>query len=207
MNCPIMEKHSSSTEHPKAALKNRPGPQKAVRIEGAWRETMPRRIRKIREQEGITQTRLQQESGLNPSILSHIELGSRIPSVETLVKISTALSVSPDWLLGLPERKGPADLARGHWKRIIGKRLRFAREHAELNQSLLSRKTGIAAAMISNIENGKRFPSVGSLVSLCEQLKVSSEWLLSLPSFPRGRRVTNHSKKPNRNGEEDPRNH
>ena len=184
-----MDSHSSTAEHSAQPLGIAAGRRTLSPAEAKWREVMPKRIRKARELGKITQTRLQEESGLNPSILSHVERGTRLPSIETFVKISTELGVSPDWLLGLPERKAPTNaskLPRGYWKRMIGSRLRLARELAGLNQANLSRATGIAARMISNIEGGTRFPSLKNLVLLCGQLKLSVEWLLSMPSLPRG---------------------
>jgi transcriptional regulator with XRE-family HTH domain len=149
-----------------------------------WRKIMAMRIKMARNRMSFSQTRLQLESGLGASVLSHVELGSRLPSLETFVTITTALHVSPDWLLGLPQRKSPWQLMHQpstNWELVIGPRLRSVRHHRGMNRAALARATGIAATTIASIENSRRFPSMGNLVSLCLSLKVSVRWLLGLP--------------------------
>ena len=74
---------------------------------------MGQRIRRLRRQKGLTQEQLAELVELSPSFLGHIERGSRVASLETLMKLCTALEVTPNDLLGgtlsaaagdLPER-------------------------------------------------------------------------------------------------------
>jgi transcriptional regulator with XRE-family HTH domain len=48
----------------------------------------------------ISQTELGQKSGLPVSSITHFEAGDRKPSFDNLKKLSTALDVSTDYLLG-----------------------------------------------------------------------------------------------------------
>lgn len=59
------------------------------------------RFKKAREYREFNQTELGNKAGINPSILSLIEKGDRKPSIWTLIKVSTALEISSDYLIGL----------------------------------------------------------------------------------------------------------
>lgn len=60
------------------------------------------RIRRIRKQNRLTQEELAEQAGISASFLGHIERGSRIASLETLMQLCRALAVSPNDLLGEP---------------------------------------------------------------------------------------------------------
>lgn len=138
-------------------------------------------------QAGLTQTEFQQKTGLAPSIISHIEIGNQRPSVEVVFRICRELSVSPDWLLGLPKAAIPAvdwgGMQTSDWKDQIGTRLRLCRKQVDVNQANIAAKTGLSPAMISNLECGVRFPSVGNLVVLCRYFEVPAWWLLGMPEL------------------------
>ena len=54
------------------------------------------RIKEIRTTKGWTQTKLAEESGVEPSNISHIERAATKLSLPTLVNIANALGVSND---------------------------------------------------------------------------------------------------------------
>lgn len=155
----------------------------------SWRPVLSRRLRKARLRAGISQTQLQLNTGLGKSILSHVEHGTRRPSLGAIVGICKGLSVSLDWLLGLPKAQAPEGDLSGfgemEWTKAIGPRLRFCRERAGTNQSAFSKLIGVSAGMISNLEGGTRNPSVENLIVLCRHFKVPASWLLALPDFPK----------------------
>lgn len=57
------------------------------------------RIREARQTTGLTQEQLAEKCSLSCAFVGHIERGTRIPSLETLVAISEVLSVSLDGLV------------------------------------------------------------------------------------------------------------
>ena len=57
------------------------------------------RVRKVRRANGLTQEELAEKVDISASFMGHIERGSRIASLETLVALCTALKVSPAYLL------------------------------------------------------------------------------------------------------------
>ena len=52
-----------------------------------------------------TQSQLAHAAGLQPAAISHFETGERLPSVRNLIRLSKALQVPTDWLLGLTKNK------------------------------------------------------------------------------------------------------
>ena len=57
------------------------------------------RIRNLRRELHITQEELAEQIGLSASFLGHVERGSRVASLETLVALCNALHTSPQYLL------------------------------------------------------------------------------------------------------------
>ena len=58
------------------------------------------RIRHFRLRLHLTQEQLAEKAGVSASFLGHIERGTRVASLETLMKFCTALEVTPNDLLG-----------------------------------------------------------------------------------------------------------
>ena len=69
------------------------------------------RIRSAREAKGITQERLAEQCDLSTSHIGLVERAARIPSLEALYKISCALNVSMDYLLGKDSISGTSDFS------------------------------------------------------------------------------------------------
>ena len=57
------------------------------------------RVRAVRRQQSLTQEHLAEAVGISASFLGHIERGTRVASLETLVALCNALSVAPEYLL------------------------------------------------------------------------------------------------------------
>jgi len=58
------------------------------------------RLKQTRESRGWSQSDLAKRAGLQPAAISHFETAQRSPSFENLRKLSDALSVSIDYLIG-----------------------------------------------------------------------------------------------------------
>ena len=58
-----------------------------------------KKIRQISRQQSLTQEQLAEMTGISASFLGHIERGTRIASIDTLVDLCNTLHVSPDYLL------------------------------------------------------------------------------------------------------------
>jgi transcriptional regulator with XRE-family HTH domain len=70
-------------------------------------------IRYYRVKLGLSQIQLAGDSALDPSYISRIERGLENPTLRTLMKIATALSVSPVDLMAKPRGKKPRTLRGG----------------------------------------------------------------------------------------------
>ena len=60
---------------------------------------MGSRIKAIRRQQSLTQEHLAEKVGISASFLGHIERGTRVASLDTLVALCNELNVSPEYLL------------------------------------------------------------------------------------------------------------
>ncbi|WP_228030348.1 helix-turn-helix domain-containing protein [Gimesia benthica] len=58
------------------------------------------KLRKIRENRGLSQSELAEKAGFQPSAISHFETGRRSPSFDNLRRLADALNVTIDFLLG-----------------------------------------------------------------------------------------------------------
>lgn len=61
---------------------------------------MGKRIMKRRKELHLTQEALAEQAGISASFIGHIERGSRIASLDTLLAICIALDVSMDFIIG-----------------------------------------------------------------------------------------------------------
>ncbi len=77
-----------------------------------------KQIRQERRAQRLTQAELAEEVGVSLSFLGHIERGTRVPSLETLVTIANQLRVSMDYLLddSLAQESARAWSGAGHGK-------------------------------------------------------------------------------------------
>lgn len=66
-------------------------------------ELFCKRLKEIRTQRKMTQQELAEKSGIPSTSISHIEAGSRKPSLENFYKLIVVLNVSGDYLLGRTE--------------------------------------------------------------------------------------------------------
>ena len=67
-------------------------------------------LKKLRQQEGLTQQQLANKLGVTKSVISYYELQERYPSPDILTKLAQIFHVSTDYLLGI-ERGEVIDLS------------------------------------------------------------------------------------------------
>ncbi|MFC1765161.1 helix-turn-helix domain-containing protein [Planctomycetota bacterium] len=56
-------------------------------------------LKKIRQSKSLSQSDMAKRTGLHPAAISHFETGERKPSLDNLIRLADALSVSTDFLL------------------------------------------------------------------------------------------------------------
>ena len=65
----------------------------------------PERLRKLRKRRNMTQIDLAERLEISPSTVSSYERDTADPSINVLIKLSSILDVSTDYLLGLENRE------------------------------------------------------------------------------------------------------
>ena len=69
------------------------------------------RLKKLRQEEGLSQQQLASKLGVTKSVISYYELRERYPSPEVLVKLSYIFHTSTDYLLGIERGTERLDLS------------------------------------------------------------------------------------------------
>ena len=88
-----------------------------------------KRIRTLRQSKGWTQEELAKQCGTSTSYEGHLERATRIPSLETIVKIASSLDISLNELIhGSDNQTNPAATRK---KRILNDIERVLREHID----------------------------------------------------------------------------
>jgi len=97
--------------------------------------SFPVRLRAARETRGLNQSDLAEKCGFQTSAISHFETGSRKPSFDSLRRLSEALDVSTDYLLGrVSEAKGfsGADKLHRHYDALSDADRRMANDFVKM---------------------------------------------------------------------------
>ena len=74
-------------------------------------EIFQERLKAARDLRGWSQTDLADRAGMPPSSIAHFETGSRKPSFDTLRRLTNALEVTTDYLLGRTDDPALAESA------------------------------------------------------------------------------------------------
>ncbi len=93
-------------------------------------EAMGKRVRLYRKQRKLTQADLAEAVGISTSFMGHIERGTRVASLETLLNLSETLGVTMDALVTGAD-PGPIDGPNTTYKmRVLNDVLRVLNEHS-----------------------------------------------------------------------------
>lgn len=88
------------------------------------------RIRAYRKQRGMTQAALAKSVGISTSFIGHIERGTRIASLETLVGLSEILDVSIDTLVTGADSNRSENPNASYKMRVLNDVMRVLNEHS-----------------------------------------------------------------------------
>ncbi len=69
-------------------------------------------------------------------------------------------------------------------KKIMGDRLRIAREASNISRKELAEALNVTRTQISDIENGKSGTNLDRFLQLCELYRVSADYLLGITDDP-----------------------
>jgi transcriptional regulator with XRE-family HTH domain len=145
------------------------------------------KLRYLRRQHRLTQTDLSRQLDLaSQAYISDLEAGRKIPSLDLVVRIADLFSVTTDYLLRdeLPVESQVTSPLREVPREILaikqfGEKLRYLRQQQRLTQTTLAQQVGLASqAYVSDLEAGRKVPSLDLIVRLAELLEVTTDYLL-----------------------------
>jgi transcriptional regulator with XRE-family HTH domain len=142
----------------------------------------------IRRARGLSQGELAQQVGLaSRDHLAKVEGGEDPPSLELVVRLANVLNIGMEYLLRDDIGNVGGTTALAQWQkhdmrdvRQFASRLRQLREQQHLTQFQVSQQLGLARqGYISNLETGRKLPSLDLLVQVARLFDVSVDDLLS----------------------------
>jgi transcriptional regulator with XRE-family HTH domain len=134
-------------------------------------------MRAARLHAGLSQVALSEATQLDRAAISFLERAERSPDLSTLVRIASALAVTPAALLegiGSTGARASGPPADPHTSTepasLLGANLRAARVHAALSQEALAYEAEVDRAAISVYERGGRGPNLRTVLKLARAL-------------------------------------
>lgn len=90
-----------------------------------------------------------------------------------------SMSRTVQWII--PARGGIPEFMKAEYPGVtppdVGRRLRMTRDALVLTQTEFARRAGMSKSAMSNIENGRNFPTIPNLVALSEAHDVTLTWI------------------------------
>ena len=94
------------------------------------------RLKKLREDLGISQRELARRAGISSAMISLYEAGKKSPTIDVLMKLAVVLEVSADYLLGLTDDPSPKS---GKMPDYLKEKLEECEKYERLLKELKSR--------------------------------------------------------------------
>ena len=145
------------------------------------------KLRYLRRQHRLTQTDLSRHLDLaSQAYISDLEAGRKIPSLDLVVRIVDLFSVTSDYLLrdAIPVDSQVTSSLREAPREALpinqfGEKLRYLRQQQRLTQTTLAQQVGLASqAYVSDLEAGRKAPSLDLVVRIAELFGVTTDYLL-----------------------------
>lgn len=134
------------------------------------------RLKRLRKAAGMSYDSVAAATGmLDAPTVFRLEHGQRIPRLDTVEKVATALAVSPSYLAYGVHATAPVG-CESSGASYMGQRLRSAREALGLSILAIAKHAGISHTSVGNIERGA-MPNIEAAERLAVALGVSPAWL------------------------------
>lgn len=154
------------------------------------------RLKKALKQSGLTRRALARRAGVSDPIIGYLETSQRLPTVATVARLASGLSISAGWLaygIGEMTTGGPEASSEG-----MGARLQSVRIERGLTKAAVARLVNLSPSAFAKIENGGQ-SGIEVIETLAKVLGVSPAWLAFnqgaalLPRTIRGRTLAQSS--------------
>ena len=145
------------------------------------------KLRRVRRQHKMTQGELARHLFLaSYEYISRLEAQQQEPSLDLVVRLATLFDVPTDYFLRdtILVKEEPASIVRAlleerRFAQLFGSKLRALRQRRGWGQTDLSRKLGLARrGYISNLETGRKAPSLDLVVRIADLFEVTTDYLL-----------------------------
>lgn len=145
------------------------------------------RLRHLRRRHNLTQLELAHRLGLaRHGYISNLEASRKSPSLELVVRIASLFGVTTDYLLrdknfeeGISSPISLKLFKQSPLPRLFGTKLRQLRHQHGLLQAEAAQKLGLAKrGYISNLETGRKEPSLELVVRIADLFGVTTDYLL-----------------------------
>lgn len=141
---------------------------------------MKDRFKELRKHLGLSQNQMAKEIHKTPGFISSIETGKSRMSAETLEELSEAFGVNLQWLqegIGEMFLEG-RDTPKAELKHI-GERIYCIRAKEGLTQEEFGSRINRSKNQVYLVEAGKSSPSERFLWAVCDEFRISRQWLIS----------------------------
>lgn len=129
-------------------------------------------LKKIREENNLSLEKISETTNLPVAYLEEVEKGEKELTTKAIDRIVSMLSQS---------QKGYSDCtfisAEG-----LGDKIRALREERGISLEEMSQKLGLSLSYLSEVERGKRTPSLQSLYNICRYFSIPVSLLISTPA-------------------------
>ena len=145
------------------------------------------KLRRTRHMKGLTQVELAHQVSLaSHGHITNLETSRDVPSLELAIRVARILGVTTDYLLRdtIPVEDVPAAIdapstSAPGYPNQFGAKLRALRQQQHWGQTDLARRLGLARrGYISNLEAGRKAPSIDLVVHIADLFGVTTDALL-----------------------------
>lgn len=113
------------------------------------------KLRRVRENKGITLKEVAEKAGVSESLVSQIERNKVSPSLETLIKIAEVIQIDFDYLFQELKRKNKIEVVRKGQRNIV-KKQQVSLELLSVLERDADQKSAIEAFIIKLAPQGRR---------------------------------------------------
>lgn len=145
------------------------------------------KLRFLRHKHGLTQSDLAQQLDLaSHAHIAKLEANQDVPSLALVIRAADLLHINTDYLLRdtIPVQDvqiADRDQGVGTERRVMsfGAKLRALRYDRNLTQAELAKQLGLARqGYLSNLETGRKMPSLDLVVQIADLFGVTTEYIL-----------------------------
>ncbi|MCM1052745.1 MAG: helix-turn-helix domain-containing protein [Ruminococcus sp.] len=143
------------------------------------------KIKKLREEQKITQIDLSKILEVDNSALSHYENEDIIIPIKHLITLCNFYNVSLDYIFSFTEVPNYNDSLNNIDKYISGQRLKEFRKENKITQDKLALLLNTNRSVIANYERGRTVIATPFLYTICKKYKISADYLLGRINNPK----------------------